>query len=89
MMYIFEMVKMIRTQIYLTEQQRSVLNKLSLQSGKNQSELIREAVDTLIVKLSRTRRQAVLSRAAGMWKDREDLPDADKLRQAWDRGFSL
>lgn len=88
MVYTFEVVKMIRTQIYLTEQQRSVLNKLSSQSGKNQSELIREAVDTLIVKLGRTRRQAVLGRVAGMWKDRDDLPDADKLRQAWDRGFS-
>jgi hypothetical protein len=41
-------IKMIRTQIYLTEQQRFALNKLSSKSGKKQSELIREAVDTLI-----------------------------------------
>lgn len=43
---------MIRTQIYLTEQQRFALNKLSSTSGKKQSELTREAVDTLIFKLN-------------------------------------
>ncbi|MBW2608075.1 MAG: ribbon-helix-helix protein, CopG family [Deltaproteobacteria bacterium] len=78
---------MIRTQIYLTEQQRVALNKLSSKSGKNQSELIRDAVDTLIAKLDKTNRQAVLSRVAGIWKDRADLPDIDKLRHTWDRNF--
>jgi len=79
---------MIRTQIYLTEQQRFALNQLSSKSGKNQSELIREAVDTLIFKLDRTNRQAVLDRIAGIWKDRADLPDIDKLRHTLDRNFS-
>lgn len=79
--------KMIRTQIYLTEQQRSALNRFSSESGKKQSEIIREALDTLIVKFDKNKRQAVLDRVAGMWKDREDLPDAGKLRQAWDRNF--
>ena len=85
LVYTLEVFEMIRTQIYLTEQQRFALSRLSSQSGKKQSELIREAVDTMIAKLGQTRRQAVLSQAAGMWKDRKDLPDADKLRQAWDR----
>lgn len=79
---------MIRTQIYLTEQQRFALNKLSSKSGKKQSELIREAVDTLIFKLDRKNRQAVLDRIAGIWKDRTDLPDIDKLRHTLDRNFS-
>jgi len=81
-------IKMIRTQIYLTERQRFALNKLSSKSGKKQSELIREAVDTLIFKLDRTNRQAVLDRIAGIWKDRADLPDIDKLRHSWDRDIS-
>ena len=81
-------IKMIRTQIYLTEQQRFALNKFSSQSGKKQSELIREAVDTLILKLDQTNRQAVLDRIAGIWKDRADLPDINKLRRTWDRNFS-
>jgi len=79
---------MIRTQIYLTEQQRFALNKFSSKSGKKQSELIREAVDTLIVKLDQTNRQSVLERVAGIWKDREDLPNIDNLRRTWDRNFS-
>ncbi|MCK5058476.1 MAG: ribbon-helix-helix protein, CopG family, partial [Candidatus Aminicenantes bacterium] len=35
---------MIRTQIYLTEEEKSALSSLSTQSGKSLSELIREAV---------------------------------------------
>ena len=88
LVYTLEVLKMIRTQIYLTEQQRFALSRLSSQSGKNQSELIREAVDRMIAKLGQTRRQVVLSQTAGMWKDREDLPDADKLRKDWDRELS-
>jgi hypothetical protein len=77
---------MIRTQIYLTEEERSALNTLSIQMGKKQSELIREAVDNLISKYSQSRRQKILDRVAGIWKDRDDLPDFEKLRKDWDRG---
>ena len=78
---------MIRTQIYLTEQQRSALSRLSSVSGKKQSELIREAVGMLIVKFDKKKRQVVLDMVAGMWKERDDIPDATELRQAWDRNF--
>jgi len=76
---------MIRTQIYLTEQEREALRALSAESGKKQSELIREAIDSLIDKFSKTQRQAVLDRVAGMWKDRKNLPDFSELRRDWDR----
>ena len=80
---------MIRTQIYLTDQQRSALSILSSQTGKRQSELIREAVDTLIVSLDRTKRKYILDRVAGMWKYRKkDLLTADGLRRTWDRDSS-
>lgn len=39
---------MIRTQVYLTDQQRSELALLSKSKGKKQSELIREAIDQFI-----------------------------------------
>ena len=78
---------MIRTQIYLTEQEKAALKVLSTESGKKQSELIREAIDSLIAKFSKTQRQAVLDRVAGMWKDRKDLPDFSELRSDWDRKF--
>jgi len=31
------------------------------------------------------RLDAVLDQAAGMWQDREDLPDFDAVRSSWDR----
>ena len=76
---------MIRTQIYLTEQQRADLAALSQSSGANQSELIRQAVDAYLQRQSSLGREDVLDRAAGVWKDRSDLPDFGKLRQGWDR----
>ena len=76
---------MIRTQIYLTEAEKASLTVLSAATGKAQSELIREAIDHLVAQHSPARREAVLARAAGMWKDRGDLPDFHALRKQWDR----
>jgi len=76
---------MIRTQIYLTELQRSELAAISQTFGKKQSELIREAVDSFIAKAGHSRRKIVLREAAGIWKDRSDLPDFKAIRAEWDR----
>ena len=76
---------MIRTQVYLTERQRTELEAISRSSGKKQSELIREAVDRLIDQASHHRREIVLRETAGIWKDRTDLPDYNALRTEWDR----
>jgi Arc/MetJ-type ribon-helix-helix transcriptional regulator len=76
---------MVRTQIYLTDHQRDELAAIAKTVGKKQSELIREAVDRLIDEEGRNRREAVLREAAGMWKDREDLPDFTAMRTEWDR----
>jgi len=76
---------MIRTQIYLTERQRNELAAIAKTAGKKQSELIREAVNRLIDQLGRSRRDAVLREAAGIWKDRTDLPDFKATRAEWDR----
>ena len=77
---------MFRTQIYLTEEERVALQKLAKESGRGQSELIREAVDTYVAQQSPARKAAALDDAAGMWRDRDDLPDFAKLRDEWDRG---
>ncbi len=79
------MYPMIRTQIYLTEDERTALGALSAETGKPQSQMIREAVDEYIALSGKAHREAVLDRAAGLWKDRDDLPDFHALRQAWDR----
>jgi Arc/MetJ-type ribon-helix-helix transcriptional regulator len=76
---------MVRTQIYLTERQRDELAAIAKAAGKKQSELIREAVDRLIDQASRSRREAVLREAAGIWKDRTDLPNFKATRAEWDR----
>jgi Arc/MetJ-type ribon-helix-helix transcriptional regulator len=75
---------MIRTQVYLTQEQRSGLAALSRAMGKSRSELIREAVDCLLDQ-ARHRRDEVLRRTSGLWKDRKDLPDFDAMRREWDR----
>ena len=76
---------MIRTQIYLTESERAALGVLAATTGKAQSELIRKAVDNLIEQSSEARREAVFNKAAGLWEDRNDLPDFKDLRRQWDR----
>lgn len=76
---------MIRTQIYLTDRQRSELSAISKILGKKQSELIREAVDRLIDQVSHSRREIVLREAAGIWKNRTDISDFKAIRAEWDR----
>jgi len=76
---------MVRTQIYLTEEERDGLSVLSETSGKKQSKLIREAVDGFIRQFSPSRRDAVLKNTAGLWRSRKDLPDFDGMRRNWDR----
>jgi len=76
---------MVRTQIYLTEHQRDKLAAIAKAVGKKQSELIREAVDSLINQSGHSRREAVLRETAGIWKDRTDLPDFNSTRTEWDR----
>lgn len=76
---------MIRTQIYLTDRQHAELVAISKTFGKKQSELIREAVDTFIEKAGNSHREIVLREAAGIWRDRTDLPDFVAIRTEWDR----
>lgn len=77
---------MIRTQIYLTSNQREQLAAIATADGKKQSEVIREAVDYFISRHNRDRRQAVLRQAAGIWGGRTDLAPLGTLRRTWDRG---
>jgi len=76
---------MVRTQIYMTKSQRDGLKAVAKAVGKKQSELIREAIDRLIEEVSGGRRETILREAAGIWKDRKDLPDFRAVRAGWDR----
>ena len=76
---------MIRTQIYLTDKQRAKLAVIAENMGKKQSEIIREAIDRFIDQTGRNRKNAALKEAAGIWKNRDDLPDFRATRSEWDR----
>lgn len=77
---------MVRTQVYLTEEERIGLDNVSEATGRKQSELIREAVDRFLDLAEGSRRDAILREVAGLWRKREDLPDFGAVRRSWDRG---
>ncbi len=61
-----------RTQIYLTEEQGTLLERRSRASGRTISELIRAAIDTMYSRhraMSRSEKVRVARRTAGSWKD--------------------
>lgn len=76
---------MLRTQIYLTEQEKDSLHHLSRQLRKTQSELIREAIDTFCESHLQSSRLVIMKNARGLWKKRVDLPDFSKLRKEFNR----
>jgi hypothetical protein len=76
---------MVRTQIYLTEVEQKGLAAVARSTGKKQSELIREAVDRFLDMNKGSYRTAVIDEIAGIWRDRDDLPDFSATRRSWDR----
>ena len=63
---------MVRTQIYLTQEEQTKLRSLSRRSGQNQSALIREALDDFLARVSTTPRTARMQKCRGLWRDRDD-----------------
>lgn len=74
-----------RTQIYLTKKEQKELDRLSQKRGVSKSSIVREAVDEYLAKHSEERRKEILESVAGIWKDRDDLPDFEELRKEGDR----
>jgi len=81
---------MTTAEITLNDSQIDALHRLSEMTGKAENDLLQEAFNMLIrevseAEISRQKRDDALSQAAGIWKDRTDLPDFEKLRKEWDR----
>ncbi len=76
---------MVRTQIYLTFEERDSLQKISEETGKKQSALIREAVDEYVAERRGDRQLAIIEKVSGIWENRKDILDYDTVRKEWDR----
>jgi predicted transcriptional regulator len=76
---------MVRTQIYLTAEEREALRDIARRTGKKPSVLIRQAIDALIAEFQPEDRQARLRQARGLWGGRQDLPEWRSLRREFDR----
>jgi hypothetical protein len=74
-----------RTQIYLTARERAALRAIARHLGGSQSAVIRMAIDRFINHEDPHRRRELMHGAAGLWKDRRDLPDVPGLRRELDR----
>ena len=72
---------MIRTQIYLTEQEHKLLHNLSRRRDASVSALIRGAIDQMLPRSQRADRLDLMRQARGIWKTRDDLPDFSRLRR--------
>lgn len=74
-----------RTQIYLTEEEKKAIEKLSDERGTTQSNIIREAIDEYIIKKKAEPQKKSIMDFAGIWKDKEDIPDVREMREGWGR----
>ena len=75
---------MIRTQIYLTPSESQGVSLVAAESGRKQSEVIREAIDQYLLRLGPKDRLGRLRAGRGLWKDREDL-SLETIRSDFDR----
>jgi predicted DNA-binding protein len=60
-----------RTQIYLTAAEARGVARIAAETGRKQSQVIREAIDQYLLCLVSQDRLSRLREACGMWSDRE------------------
>lgn len=75
---------MAEIEVNLTENEQRALQEIALRTGKTEGELIHDAVDKLIKQGLPSGNSGMLQ-ARGIWKDRTDLPDFEKLRREFNR----
>lgn len=75
---------MIRTQIYLTQDEHQGIARLARASGKKQSEIIREAIGEYLGKVGPQDKLSRVRKAKGIWKNRKNL-SLPGIRESFDR----
>ena len=81
-------------QITLSESNTDKADELSRQTGRTPEQLVNEAFERFAIDSNADEQRKFLAwqnaarRVAGIWKDRDDLPDFAELRKAWDRGVA-
>lgn len=77
---------MVRTQIYLTEEERAALKRLAEERGTSQSALIREALDAFLAARGTQSEKKRIDKSFGIWKDRENVHETFRqIRDSMDR----
>ncbi len=72
-----------RTQIYLTSSEAQGVARVAAETGRKQSEVIREAIDQYLRRLGPQDRLSRLREARGIWSDREIR--IEDIRNEFDR----
>jgi predicted transcriptional regulator len=72
-------------QIELSDKERDALELLAKDSGKSPQSIVKEALEDLLHDAASFDWKAAIMQGAGIWKDREDLPDFDEIRRSLDR----
>ena len=76
---------MVRTQIYITEEENTSIARISQALGHGKSEIIRQAIDEFIHRRDSAKRIKSLQTARGMWADHAGVPDVRAMRDSFDR----
>jgi predicted transcriptional regulator len=81
---------MVATLLKLTDRNKQKLDELSRRTGKSTDDLANEAIERLEETSEPPLRapdwKAGIMQAAGMWKDRQDIPVLmEQLRREWNR----
>lgn len=71
---------MTQTHVSLTKEERSALIAIAARAGRTQDELVYDALGDFIASY-KDNRLDLLREARGMWKDRPDLIDFERLRR--------
>jgi predicted transcriptional regulator len=74
-----------KTQIYLTEEEKQLIEKLANQTGESESAIIRQAIERYLDISNEKNRNQYLQAGKGLWKDREDIPNIRELREEFER----